>query len=310
MLDALYKAFDVVSEGTYVYLCDMKYDYSRWSKNAVDTYGLPSEYMYGAGDIWENCIHPDDRSAYRKGIDEIFSGSAAEHDMQYRARRVTGEYDVCTCRGTVIRDQAGKLDYFVGTIRNHGLQGHVDTLTGVRNQYGFFEDLDSCIKRNAAVSVSLFGISKFSEINEMYGYHFGNRVLQQYARCVFEDIGNTGHVYRIDGTKFAVISNSLSVAEFRGCYSRFRAFLHENFKVDGKNVLLDLQGGALRLENFDVDSQTIYACLNFAYEESKLHQKGDLVEFRDGLTEQSHQRLEVPTNHQRNSDQPLLLNQI
>ena len=73
MLDTLYKAFEVVSEGTYVYLCDMKYDFSRWSKNAVDTYGLPSEYMYGAGDIWENQIHPDDRSAYHKGIDEIFS---------------------------------------------------------------------------------------------------------------------------------------------------------------------------------------------------------------------------------------------
>ena len=290
-LDALYKAFEVVSEGTYVYLCDMKYDFSRWSKNAVDTYGLPAEYMYGAGDIWENCIHPDDRSAYRKGIDEIFSGSAAGHDMQYRAKRVTGEYDVCTCRGIVIRDQAGEPDYFVGTIRNHGQQSHIDTLTGLRNQYGFFEDLDSCIKRNAAVSVSLFGISRFSEINEMYGYHFGNRVLQQYARCVLEAAGNTGHVYRIDGTKFAVISNTLSIAEFRGYYSRFRAFLHEGFQVDGKNLLLDLHCGALRVDNFDVDSQTVYACLNFAYEESKLHRKGDLVEFRDDLNEQSHQRL-------------------
>ena len=63
MLDMLFKSFEVVSEGTYVYLCDMKYDYSRWSKTAVDTYGLPSEYMYGAGDIWENQIHPDDREA-------------------------------------------------------------------------------------------------------------------------------------------------------------------------------------------------------------------------------------------------------
>ena len=74
MLDALYKAFDVVSEGTYVYLCDMKYDYSRWCKSAVDAFGLPAEYMYGAGDIWENRIHPEDRESYRRGIDEIFSG--------------------------------------------------------------------------------------------------------------------------------------------------------------------------------------------------------------------------------------------
>ena len=292
MLDTLYKAFEVVSEGTYVYLCDMKYDYSRWSKNAVDVYGLPSEYMYGAGDIWENCIHPEDREVYHKGIEEIFSGNAAGHDMQYRAKRLTGEYDVCTCRGVVIRDPSGVPDYFAGTIRNHGIQGHIDELTGLRNQYGFFEDLDAYIKRDSRISVVLFGISRFSEINEMYGYHFGNRVLQIYGREVFERTGNTGHTYRIDGTKFAVISNTLSIEEMNKEYESFRAFLHESFQVDGRKVLLDLHCGALRVDSFDTDSQTVYACLNYADEESKLHQQGGLVEFHNDLNEENHQRLE------------------
>ena len=292
MLDTLYKAFEIVSDGTYVYLCDMKYDFSRWSKNAVDAFGLPSEYMYGAGDIWENRIHPEDRAAYHKGIDEIFSGSAAGHDMQYRAKRVTGEYDVCTCHGVVLRDPSGEPDYFVGTIRNHGLLGHIDELTGLRNQYGFFEDLDGWIKRNASISVVLFGISKFSEINEMYGYHFGNRLLQIYAREVHEAVGNTGHAYRIDGTKFAVISNTLSVEEIEEKYNRFRVFLHEDFKVDDRKILLDLNCGALRVDTFDIDSQTVYACLNFAYEESKKLRKGDMVWFRNDLNEESHLRLE------------------
>ena len=292
MLDMLFKAFEMVSEGAYVYLCDMKYDFSRWSKSCVDAYGLPSEYMYGAGDIWENQIHPDDRTAYHRGIDEVFSGNASGHDMQYRAKRVTGEYDVCTCRGIVLRDPSGEPDYFAGTIRNHGIQGHVDTLTGMRNQYGFFEDLDICIKRNTGLTVALFGISKFSEINEMYGYHFGNRVLQRYARRIYELVGNTGHCYRIDGTKFAVISNTLSVEEMTNGYNQFRAYLHERFKVDGKKLLLDLHGGVLRVDNFDVDSQTVYACLNYADEESKLRQQGTLVEFRNDLNEENHQRLE------------------
>ncbi|MBR6186268.1 MAG: EAL domain-containing protein [Clostridia bacterium] len=291
-LDSLFRSFEVVSEGTYVYLCDMKYDYSRWSKNAVDTFGLPSEYMYGAGDIWENQIHPEDRAAYHKGIDEIFSGGASGHDMQYRALRATGEYNVCTCRGVVIRDYAGEPDYFAGTIRNHGIQGHIDTLTGLRNQYGFFEDLDGCIKRNAEIRVILLGLSKFSEINEMHGYHFGNRVLQLYARDIFERVGNTGHAYRIDGTKFAVISSTLSIAEMKEKYNSFRAYLHEDFQVDGKKVLLDLNCGALWVDNFDVDSQTVYACLNFAYEESKMRRQGEMVEFHNDRNEESHQRLE------------------
>ena len=292
MLDALYKAFDVVSEGTYVYLCDMKYDYSRWCKSAVDAFGLPSEYMYGAGDIWENRIHPEDRAAYHQGIDEIFSGVAAGHDMQYRARRVNGEYDVCTCKGVVIRDYMGEPDYFAGTIRDHGMQGHIDTLTGLRNQYGFFEDLDSFIKRETSVNVILFGISRFSEINEMYGYHFGNRVLQLYARRVLELADNTVHVYRIDGTKFAVISNTFSMDEFRQNYNRLRTVMHEGLKVDDKNILLDLYGGVLSVNNFEIDSQTVYACLNFAKEESKVRRQGELVEFRDAMNEENRHGLE------------------
>ena len=293
MLDALFRSFEIVAEGTYVYLCDMKYDYSRWSKTAVDAYGLPSEYMYGAGDIWETRIHPEDREAYHKGIDDIFSGNAAGHDMQYRARRVSGEYDVCTCRGTVIRDPAGEPDYFAGSIRNHGLQGHVDALTGLRNQYGFFEDLDSSINRSKPISVILFGINRFSEINEMYGYHFGNHVLQHYARTVYEAVGNTGHCYRIDGTKFAVISGTLSLREMREKYNRFRVYLHESFTVDGARILLDLNCGALRADSFDVDSQTVYSCLNFAYEESKTRRRGELVEFRNERNGRSHRRLEM-----------------
>ena len=270
----------------------MKYDFSRWSKNAVDTYGLPSEYMYGAGDIWENQIHPEDREAYHKGIDEIFSGNAAGHNMQYRAKRVTGEYDVCTCNGIVIRDPSGEPDYFAGSIRNHGIQGHIDTLTGLRNQYGFFEDLDSYIKRNSRISVALFGISRFSEINEMYGYHFGNRVLQLYARKVLEVTGNRGHTYRIDGTKFAVVTNTHSIEELKTGYDQFREYLHEDFQVDGRKIMLDLHLGALRVDSFDIDSQTVYACLNYADEESKLRHQGDLVEFHDNLNEENRQRLE------------------
>ena len=93
-LDRLFEAFSIVAEGTYVYICDMRYDVSRWSASAVITFGLPSEYMYAAGEIWEEKIHPDDRETYHKGIEEIFSGTSLGHDMQYRAKNIEGNYDV------------------------------------------------------------------------------------------------------------------------------------------------------------------------------------------------------------------------
>ena len=62
-LDELFQIFSLVAENSYVYLCDMQEDYSRWSQNAVDFFGLPSEYMCHAGEIWEEYIHPDDRES-------------------------------------------------------------------------------------------------------------------------------------------------------------------------------------------------------------------------------------------------------
>ena len=35
-LDALFEAFSIIGDDTYVYLCDMQYDFSRWSKVLTD----------------------------------------------------------------------------------------------------------------------------------------------------------------------------------------------------------------------------------------------------------------------------------
>ncbi len=291
-LDTLFEAFDIVAEGTYVYLCDMAYDYSRWSKSAVDTFGLPSEYMINAGGIWEEHIHPDDRDNYHRSIDAIFSGNDGGHDMQYRARRRDGGYDVCTCRGVVLKGDDGEPAYFGGVIRNHDEQGNLDPLTGLRNQYGFFEDLQNHIFKKNEVRIMMVGISKFTEINEVYGYLFGNSVLQRFGRLMLDRVGNRGSVYRLDGTRFAIISNTLSVREATEEYEEARTRLREGVCVDNKRIIVELNAGLLNLDNFAVNDQTVYSCLNFAYSESKLRKQGDLVEFYNDLNDENKERIE------------------
>jgi diguanylate cyclase (GGDEF)-like protein len=291
-LDTLFKMISVVAEGTYVYLCDMKYDFSRWSKTAVETFGLPSEYMYQAGDLWEERIHPDDREGYHIGITDIFLGNSMGHDMQYRARRVNGKYDVCTCRGFVVKDLNGDPDYFAGTIRNHGAQGNVDTLTGLRNQYGFFDDLQNHISANKQFNICMVGINKFSEVNEVYGYHFGNEVLQKFSRQLFEYVGNNGIVYRLDGTRFAVVSTIITAREVMVEYEKFRYYFRGKFMVGDRVIPLELSGASITVDSFDIDYQTIYSCLCFAYDESKKRRKGDFVEFYNDLNSDNRNRIE------------------
>ncbi|MBP3297514.1 MAG: GGDEF domain-containing protein [Lachnospiraceae bacterium] len=73
-LDILFEAFLTVAGEEYVFLNDLKYDYSRWSIATVDDFHFTSEYNYHAGRIWQEFIHPDDLEQYRKNVDAIIFG--------------------------------------------------------------------------------------------------------------------------------------------------------------------------------------------------------------------------------------------
>ena len=169
-LDSLFESYSLIADDTYVFLCDMKYDYSRWSKELVDTFGLPSEYMYYAGMIWEEHIHPEDRRAYHEGVEAVFSGKQSGHDMQYRVMRSDGDCDLITCRGIVITDGEGRPAYFGGAIRNHSQKAHIDNVTGLRNQYGFFADLQTYIRNKTPIKIGMCGIQKLSDLTAHLKY--------------------------------------------------------------------------------------------------------------------------------------------
>ena len=253
-LDSLFGAFEIVAEGAYVYLCDMHYDLSRWSTTAVDFFDLPGEYMAKAGDIWEDHIHPDDRESFHRSIDNIFSGNESGHDMQYRARTRDGSYVVCTCRGVIMRDADGKPHYFGGAITNHGIRSHIDHLTGLRNQYGFFEDLNTVLQRRRKTLFLMLGLNKFSQINNTYGYEIGNRVLQTVGRELMQRVANRGMVFRLDGARFLVQSQTMAGYEAEDFCADLRDKFRQDYSVDGRKLMLDFSAALLVLDSFDADA--------------------------------------------------------
>ncbi len=69
----LFEAFAASSDHVYVYVCDFRKDVSRWSKAAVDYFGLESEYLTDAANIWARHVHPDDLSIYMADITGVRS---------------------------------------------------------------------------------------------------------------------------------------------------------------------------------------------------------------------------------------------
>ncbi len=115
-MDKLFGAFITVSGGGYVYLNDLKYDFSRWSLSLIDDFDMESEYMYHAGQIWHNYIHPDDMEKYEKAVEAAICGNGELTAMTYRARLANGEYIPLTTRAFILYDSDGNPEYFGGII--------------------------------------------------------------------------------------------------------------------------------------------------------------------------------------------------
>lgn len=116
LLDGMFGALYTVAGEGYVYLNDMKYDFSRWSLSLVDDFNLKSEYMYHADRIWQDYIHPEDLQVYRNAVDAAICGNAQVTPIYYRARMGDGSYVMLTTRAFILSDSNGNPDYFGGII--------------------------------------------------------------------------------------------------------------------------------------------------------------------------------------------------
>ena len=116
LLDALFGALCTVADGGYIFLNDMRYDFSRWSITLVNDFGLESEYMYHADSIWSKFVHPDDAEAFKKATEGIFAEEGGFEAFYYRARKTDGSYVILSTRGFVLYDSKGRPEYFGGII--------------------------------------------------------------------------------------------------------------------------------------------------------------------------------------------------
>ncbi|MBR5513502.1 MAG: EAL domain-containing protein [Ruminococcus sp.] len=278
-LNNLFEALSITSEGCYVYVYDIKNNISRWSDTAVNYYGLPGRYISSPNKMWIDHIHPDDIATYKSSIKGVFSGELANHDVQYRVRDASGSYSVCTCKGTVIWDDDDNAEYFCGIIRNHNHLNHIDQVTGFRNLYGFLDDVKGVKFSPQPLLIIMIGLSAFSNINDLFGYTFGNRTLQLFSRKIIEMYPSESVIYKMDGTRFAIITNNCTIEEAERIYNELNTYLRTDFFVDGQRIVLSLNGGAIISEEFDVSSQAYYSCLRYAYYQSKHKKCGSFVVF-------------------------------
>lgn len=274
--EKIFEALSATAKGRYFYLCDMWTDLSRWSKNAVDDFGMPSEYMENAGTIWESHIHPEDRQRYREDIDAVFAGRKKSHDVEYRAKDRNGNYITCSCNGVVIDDEEGNPTFFAGTITSQGVINNIDPTTQLYNLYEFLYAVKGLRERGKKYCVLLVGFKHFSDVNDLYGYTFGNEAMKLFASNMHMLLNERGKIYRMDGTRFAVLTTQLNIDDIRDYYLRLQEQAKNHLVVQGNQVSLAVCGGVVVVEDCTINEHAIHASAQYALSVSKNERHGEL----------------------------------
>ena len=293
ILDDLFNAFAIIGRGNYVAVYDAKENITRFSTAVVELLGLPGEYIPSGNTVWNDYVHYEDEFVYVQTIKKLLNGEVKSYDMSYRTRLKDGSYANMRYIGSTIFDADGKPDLIGGIIINVGLIETTDLVTMLPNQYGFFRDLTAAIELKRNCVAVLCGINRMNNINEEHGYSFGNSVLQQAGWLLQEAVGQDGTVYRMDGARFAFITESLSPEEVAVKYEKLRRAAQAGLPVDNVRQVLSINGGMIYLNGELADERTIFACLKFVYNESKFYHNGKLVNYNGAIGMNTHESLEL-----------------
>lgn len=293
ILDDLFDAYTILGRGAYVSLYDVKGQMTRYSHAAVELFGLPGEYIPAGADNWSDFVHPEDRPRYEKVMGELISGDAKHYDISYRVRLKDGSYVLLRLLGSILRDEAGKPELIGGIFINEGLMENTDSVTALRNQYGFFQDLAAATELKKNCVLLLIDLAHMGEINETHGYSYGNRVLQQVGWLLQESLGARGTVYRMDGYKFAFITEGMEAGEVAEQYERLRRRMLGGIPVDEMRQSIVEAGGLLSFSGNAVDERTLYSALSYVCSESMIHKNGRLVNFDGNMNRDAIESLEM-----------------
>ncbi len=274
----VFAAFCGTSESSYIFLCNMNTGVSRWSPAAVRYFGLPGEYMFDAGTIWESYIHPQDRKAYHESIEDIFSGRSMIHELEYRVRNRLGEYVVCTCRGVVLKGDGTTPDLFAGTIINHGIEVDVDPVTNLYTNTKLSKSIYSLLEESTYACLLNIGIENFHHIYIMYGQEEGNQLLRLFGMELLELVEGKGHVFRMEGAKFILYLYHAGQDETKKIFRQAQTIAEKNIQINNLHIPLRIYGGAVLLDGYhSYSSYAVRSSLAYAMEQSLEAYRGELI---------------------------------
>jgi len=215
-------------------------------------------------------VDPDDRSAFGDAIEDIFKGESRKLDL--RVRHKDGTVYHLEGLGTAIRDHKGDIVRCIGIWRDVTERIHLirdldkiavtDPLTQIYNRRYFYkraeEEVDRVKRSGNPLSLILFDIDLFKNVNDTYGHIIGDKVLIKLAHICQGELRNNDIFARYGGEEFVILLPETDIDAALKFAERLREVVaNKMFTFDEINLTTTISLGISiwnNIEHLEVDT--------------------------------------------------------
>lgn len=282
LTDRLFEALARINEDRFFCISNIETNVTRYSRSAVEYFGLEGEFVSDSSGKWLKRIHPDDRDAFLNEINSVWKCKQNYYTLKYRIKNSLGDYVNCSCSVTVIGGRNGTPDLMAETMYVQSAEESIDPITRLRNSSEMCVYINHLISNHIPAALLEISILNLNRMNMLYGYERGNDLLRQFAGMINGIVQNNGCVFRDDGTKFVVCVPGSTKDEIRDIYKNIKSASEHQIHISDGSMILPLKfaAGALMLpERFSGSGTAVRNDLIFALTKSGVEKRGNLVFF-------------------------------
>jgi len=213
----------------------------NWSEQTFTILGLNRNQVHTDFESFSMCMHPDDRAGVLTIIDEALQAGRA-FSAPYRIVQSTGSVRHVQLCGELSEPNQTQI---CGTLQDITIQrraeerirylAHHDSLTGLTNRTRFRELLEKSIQaakqKGHSLALLYMDLDQFKRINDTLGHGAGDRLLQEIAETLIDNLRGgdvvsrdlklqEAEVSRLGGDEFAVLLTKVSDPDDAGLVAR------------------------------------------------------------------------------------------
>lgn len=158
-----------------------------------------------------------------------------------------------------------------------------DSLTGMNNRQFFWENIKKIIqvaeKNNDSVTVMLFDLDRFKEINDTYGHDVGDMLLRQISERLIAMSLTSDTLYRLGGDEFAFLSSGLTESSAVSRARKICASINQPYTIYNTIINIATCVGIV-ISDTERRSDFLYKFADLALYEAKKEGPGQIKVFR------------------------------